>query len=188
MIKTNEIQKFNELLASYEPKEVTQFNFHRQKEITNLIVKLEQQKEKAVKEMEKATMPLKREVLALHKQYEKEARRMGIVSAEPRRERKNDSGYKFAYYKTYLQYLLPFGNNKRFSLEDFRKAVKDGQKEKIHHNRLINMATDGLIKKLNDEGTLFSTPSSNPEKGNGTDRDEEWTPATINQSVERFSQ
>ncbi len=179
--QVNQIEKFNELLNEYQPRKVTSFNFERQKKITSLIVQLEQQKGKALKEMDKALIPLKREVMQLHKQYEREAQRMGIINKDARSAKKNDSSYRFVYYRDYLKSLLPFGDNKKFTLEEFNKAVRDGLKIEQHQNRLMNMAKDGLIRKLNDEGTLFCTLLENPEKGSVTNR--EWVASDLQKGV-----
>ena len=89
---------------------------------------------------------------------------MGLVDATPRKERTNDSGYRFAYYKEYLQVLQHVGNNKKFTLAEFREKVKDGCKEHQHKNRLLNMAKDNHIRKLDEEGNLFCTLIENPER------------------------
>jgi hypothetical protein len=165
MIQQTELQKFNVLLANYKPQTNKGFNFHRQKELTILIDALELQQKKAQREMEKAITPIKKEIQFIHKAYMKEAVKMGIVNPEPRKERTNSTGYRFAYYQHYLQALQFMGDNKRFTITEFRDAVKDGGSEATHKNRLLNMANDGHIKKLNAECTLFATPAINPERG-----------------------
>jgi len=180
-VQENQIEKFNQLLNTYKPKKIAGFDFHRQKQLTSLIVELEQQKEKALKEMDKALIPMKKEVMGLHRQYEREAQKMGIINKEPRKEKKNDSGYRFAYYQQYLKQLLPFGDNKRFTLDEFNKAVRDGQKKEQHQNRLMNMSADGVLRQLNDEGTLFCTLLSNPEKGTAINRD--WEPSELQKGI-----
>ena len=56
------------------------------------------------------------------------------------------------------------GENRKFTLNDFRELVKDGQKKHQHKNRLLNMAKDDLIHKLDKEGNLFCMLLTNLER------------------------
>lgn len=164
MIQTNEIQKFNTLLANYKGQSTKGYDFNRQKLLANLIQDLEKQAERAAKEMEKAIKPIKKELVEQHRAYMKQAIKLGIVNPEPRREKAKDK-YRFKYYQRYLQAMRRLGDNTKFSLEQFHKIVSSKRTVKLEQlkNQLTNMANDKLIKKLNSDGTLYATPSENPE-------------------------
>jgi len=164
MIQTNEIQKFNTLLANYKSQSTKGYDFNRQKLLANLIQDLEKQAERAAKEMEKAIKPIKKELVEQHRAYMKQAIKLGIVNPEPRREKAKEK-YSFKYYQRYLQAMRRLGDNTKFSLEQFHKIVSAKRSVKLEQlkNQLTNMANDKLIKKLNSDGTLYATPSENPE-------------------------
>jgi len=164
MIQTNEIQKFNTLLANYKAQPTKGYDFNRQKILVHLLHDLEKQAQRAEKEMEKAIKPIKKELVEQHRAYMKQAIKLGIVNPEPRREKAKDK-YRFKYYQIYLQTMRRLGDNTKFTLEQFHKLVSNRRSVSMAQlkNQLTNMANDKLIKKLNVDGTLYATPSENPE-------------------------